>query len=177
MSSFFSSFSQYVLPLFLVGVLLFGLWRKVPIYPVFIQGGREGITLLLEILPCLVAMMVAIELFQVSGALDILLDFLAPFTRMLGIPGEILSLGIIRTLSGSGAQAFLIQIFQTHGPDSLLGQMASVVYGSTETTFYIVTVYFGAVNITELRHAIPGGLLADIIGLLASVYLTLLFLA
>lgn len=175
MSALLSTISSWILPLFLFGVLLFGLSQQVSIYQAFLRGGREGVTILLEIIPCLVAMMVAIELFQVSGALDYLLLLIQPLSRIIGIPKEILPLAAIRTLSGSGAQAYLIQLFEDFGPDSLLGHMASVVYGSTETTFYIVTVYFGAVNIKNLRHAISAGLTADLIGLFASVYLVTRF--
>lgn len=175
MNTFLESISWYFLPLFVLAILLFGLLKKVDIYQAFFQGGREGITILLDILPYLVAMMVAIEVFVVSGTMDYLLAFFRPFLKVLGIPGEVMSLGVMRTLSGTGAGAILIEIFETYGPDSLLGRMASVAFGSTESTFYIISIYFGAVKITRFRHAIYTGLLSDLAGLLASVYFVSLF--
>lgn len=176
MSHVLTLLTSYILPLFVMGVLLFGLSKKIPIYQVFIRGGREGIKIILEIIPCLVAMFVAIEVLQVSKTIDYLLLLLEPLMSLLRIPVEILPLAIMRTLSGSGSQALLHEIFVNHGVDSYLGRVASVLYGSTETTFYILTVYFGAIHIRRQRHALVSGLFADLIGFLAAILITTILL-
>lgn len=120
-------------------------------------------------------MLVAIGAFRASGAMDMVTKILDPVTSKLGIPGEVLPMGIMRPLSGGGAKGMMTDLVTQHGPDSLIGRIAAVMMGSTETTFYVLAVYFGSVAIKKTRHAVPAGLLADLAGLLAAVYVTKLY--
>lgn len=164
--------SSHLLPLFVMIMVIYGLINKVPIYHSFMKGGREGVTIIVEILPSLVAMILAIEILQVSGTIDYFLQLLDPLLSLLHIPRDLLPLAIMRSLSGSGAQALLMQIFTLHGPDSYLGRVSSVLFGSTETTFYILTIYFGAVHIKDIRHALIAGLFADTAGFIGAIVIT-----
>lgn len=155
--------------LFIVG---YGAAKKVKIYEVFIEGAKEGFTIGVRIIPFLVAMLVAIGVFRASGAMDILSLILSPITELIGMPAETLPMALMRPLSGSGALGVMSEIINTHGADSLIGRMVSVMMGSGETTFYVLAVYFGAVNVTKTRHAVPAGIVADVAGILASVWIT-----
>jgi len=114
---------------------------------------------------------VAIAMFRASGAMDLLTSVLAPLTTLIGMPPEVLPMAIMRPLSGSGSMGIMTELMKVHGPDSLIGVMASTMYGSSETTFYILAVYFGSVGVTKTRHAVPAGLIADAFGMLAAVTL------
>lgn len=164
--------SLYTIPLLLLGIPLYGHIKKVKVYEVFVEGAKEGFTTAVRIIPYLVAMLFAIGIFRASGAMDIVVKIFSPITSLIGMPAEVLPMGIMRSLSGGGAQGMMVELFKTHGPDSLIGRMASVAMGSTETTLYIVAVYFGAVKITRTRYAVPLGLLVDLISLLVAVVVT-----
>lgn len=138
-------------------------------YEVFCEGAREGFDTAIHILPYLVAMFVAIGVFRASQAMDALLSLLSGPVALLGIPAELLPLALLRPLSGSGALGYLAELLSEHGPDSLIGLIASTMQGSTETTFYVLTVYFGAVGVRKARHAVTVGLLADFAGFIAAV--------
>ena len=131
----------------------------------------DGFNVALKIIPYLVAMLVAIGIFRASGGMDILVWSLSPITNLVGMPAEALPMALMRPLSGSGSIAIMTEIIKTHGPDSLLGLMVSTFFGSTETTFYVLAVYFGSVSIKRTRHALPAGLIADVVGLLAAVFI------
>lgn len=167
--------SLYAIPVAIVGIIVFGMFKKVSVYESFTDGAKEGFNTAVRIIPFLVAMLVAIGAFRASGAMDFLIKLLDPITSRLGIPGEILPMAIMRPLSGGGAEGVMTDIMTTHGADSLLGRMSSVMMGSTETTFYVLAVYFGSVSIKKTRHALPAGLIADLAGLLAAVFVTKLF--
>ncbi|HLR34960.1 MAG TPA: spore maturation protein [Tissierellales bacterium] len=167
--------SKYAIPFTFVGIILFGMIRKVKVYESFTEGAKEGFSTAVRIIPFLVAMLVAIGAFRASGAMDLLTKALSPITSAIGIPGEVLPMAFMRPLSGGGAQGVMSDMITTHGPDSLLGRMAAVMMGSTETTFYVLAVYFGSVAIKKSRHALPAGLLADLAGLLVAVYVSKLF--
>jgi spore maturation protein B len=124
-----------------------------------------------KIIPYLVAMLVAIGIFRASGAMDVFVAILSPVTNLIGMPGEVLPMAFLRPLSGSGAMGLMTELMKTHGPDSFIGVLASTMFGSTETTFYVIAVYFGAVNIKNTRHALPAGLLADLAGMLGAVFI------
>jgi spore maturation protein B len=148
-----------------------GLIKKVKVYETFIEGAKDGFNVALKIIPYLVAMLVAIGIFRASGGMDILVWSLSPITNLVGMPAEALPMALMRPLSGSGSIAIMTEIIKTHGPDSLLGLMVSTFFGSTETTFYVLAVYFGSVSIKRTRHALPAGLIADVVGLLAAVFI------
>ncbi|HAE92171.1 MAG TPA: spore maturation protein, partial [Tissierella sp.] len=136
---------------------------------------KEGFTTAVRIIPFLVAMLVAIGVFRASGAMDLLTKALSPITNLIGMPGEILPMAFMRPLSGGGAEGIMTDLITTHGPESLIGRMAAVMMGSTETTFYVLSVYFGSVSVKKQRHALPVGLLADLAGLITAVLVTRLF--
>ena len=167
--------SLYAIPVVIVGIIIFGMFKKVNVYESFTDGAKEGFNTAVRIIPFLVAMLVAIGAFRASGAMDLLVKAVNPITSRLGIPGEVLPMAIMRPLSGGGAQGMMTDLVKTHGADSLIGRIASVMMGSTETTFYVLAVYFGSVSIKKTRHALPAGLLADLAGLLAAVYVTRLY--
>lgn len=157
-----------VIPLILFLFLSMGYFKKVKVYEQFVEGAKEGFHVGVKIIPYLVAMLVAIAMFRASGALDMLTYILKPFTDLIGMPSEVLPMAIMRPLSGSGSLGVMTELMKTHGADSLIGFMSSTMFGSTETTFYVVAVYFGAVNVHKTRYALPAGLMADAAGLIAA---------
>ena len=163
--------SPWILPLLVVGILGYGLARRVAIYSVFVRGAREGLLVTLRIAPYLVAIMMAVDMFRASGAMAALAGPLGRLTAPLGLPPEALTMAALRTLSGSGSFGYLAALLKDPavGPDSYLGMLASTLYGSSETTFYVLAVYFGAVGVKRIRHALLAGLAADIAALAASV--------
>ncbi len=167
-----NAISLYAIPFIIVSIVLFGAFKKVNVYETFTDGAREGFNTAVSIIPFLVGMLVAIGVFRASGALDLITNALSPITSKIGMPGEVLPMALIRPLSGGGASGVMNELFATYGPDSLIGRMASVMNGSTETTLYVLAVYFGAVGIKKSRHALPAGLIADAVGLITAVVVT-----
>jgi len=164
--------SLYVLPLIVVIIPLYAIFKKVPIYETFISGAKEGFKVGVMIIPYLVAILVAIGMFRASGAIDLLTTCLSPVLNKVGMPAELLPLAIIRPLSGSGALGIMTEIASTHGPDAFITKMAAVMVGCSETTFYVLTVYFGSVGISKFRHALWAGLIADFAGIVAAVVIS-----
>lgn len=163
--------SLAAIPLLFIVFLGWGVARRVKVYEVFVEGAREGFNVAIRIIPYLVAMLAAIGIFRASGAMDLLVAALAPVTSLIGMPAETLPMALMRPLSGSGSLGIMTELMKVHGPDSLIGVMASTMYGSSETTFYILAVYFGAVGIRKTRHAVAAGLIADLAGMLAAVWI------
>ncbi len=161
--------SAWIIPMLIFGILTLGVLAKVRIYEVFIQGAKEGFSLAVTIIPYLVAILAAVGMFRASGGMEFLVSTLSPLTELAGLPAEVLPLGMLRPLSGSGAYGITAELVKTHGPDSYIGNLASTMNGSTETTFYVLAVYFGSVGVGRLRHAVPAGIAADITGVFASV--------
>ena len=157
-----------LIPALLLGVSALALGRRVDVYSALLDGGRSGLELVKSILPSLVMLLTAVELLRVSGAADALTRLLAPLSTVLGIPAETLSLLLIRPLSGSAALAVGADLMAAHGPDSPVGRTAAILLGSTETTFYTVSVYFSAAGIRKTRYAVPAALLADLTAFLAA---------
>ena len=162
--------SPWIVPGLMVALLAFGLARGVNIYEAFVEGARDGFSIALRIIPYLVAILVALAMLRASGAMDMLIQPLALITAPLGVPAEALTMTLLRMLSGSGAFGYLASIINDPaiGPDSYTGYLVSTIQGSTETTFYVLAVYFGAVGIKRIRHALVAGLLADVAGVAAS---------
>lgn len=163
--------SKWAIPLLLLIVPLYGYFKKVPVYESFVEGAEEGFTTAVKIIPFLVGMMVAISVFRTSGAMQYLTQVLEPLTSRLGAPSEILPVAIMRPLSGSGVLGMATELMRVYGPDSFIGRLASVMQGTTDTTFFVLTVYFGAVGIKKYRYAIVTGLTADITGFIAALYI------
>ncbi len=172
--------SPWIIPGIMVGLLGFGAARKVRVYEVFVDGAKDGFLVAVRIIPYLVAILVAVGMFRASGALDVMVAAISPVTTLFGLPGEALPMALLRPLSGSGAYGVLASIINDPavGPDSYVGYLVSTFQGSTETTFYVIAVYFGAVQIKRIRHALWAGLTADVVGIAAAVLIcSLLFVA
>ena len=160
--------ADLLIPLLMTVVSLAALSRKQDVYSALLDGGRDGLHILLSIVPSLVMLLAAVHMLRASGAINALSALLAPFFRLFGIPPETAPLILIRPISGSAALAVGTDLISAYGPDSLIGKTAAVMLGSTETTFYTISVYFGASGIRRTRYAIPAALLADLTGFLVA---------
>ena len=156
--------TDYLVPLLLLAASLLALRRKENTYDLLLQGGAEGLRLLLTITPALVILLTAVHMLRASGAVEILSTFLAPLFHLVGIPPETAMLVLIRPISGSAALAVGAELMAQYGPDSSVGRTVAVMLGSTETTFYTISVYFGAAGIQKTRYAVPAALFADFVG-------------
>ncbi len=163
--------SILAIPMLILIFVGYGAIKKVKVYEKFVEGAKEGFDVAVKIIPYLVAMLVAIGIFRAGGAMDFLVMILKPFTDFIGMPAEALPMALMRPLSGSGSLGIMAEIIKVHGPDSFLGILVSTFFGSTETTFYVLAVYFGAVNIRRTRHALAAGLLADMAGILGALFI------
>jgi spore maturation protein B len=161
--------SIWAIPVFLIGIPLYGAVRGVKVYESFVEGAKEGFQIAVRIIPYLVAILVAVGMLRAAGGIDLLVGWVDPVLARIGIPAEIVPLGIMRPLSGSGSLGIVTELVKTHGPDSFIARLAASIYGSTETTFYVLAVYFGAVGIKKPRHAVLAGLIADLASLIAAV--------
>ena len=159
-----------VVPLLLAGVALYAAARRVDVYGGLVQGARDGVEVLLRIVPALVVLLPAVYMLRASGALDLLAGALAPALEGLGVPPETAPLLLVRPVSGSAALGVGAELMEAHGPDSLTGRTAAVMLGSTETTFYTIAVYFGAAGIIKTRYAVPAALCADLAAFLAAAW-------
>jgi spore maturation protein B len=163
--------STFVIILVIVGFPLYGIIKRVPVYEAFVEGAKEGFPLVMRIIPFLVGILFAMTMFRASGAMDYLIDCVRPVLNFTGIPAEVLPMAIIRPLSSSGSIPILVDMIRQYGVDSVYVKMAAVIFGSSETTFYVIAVYFGSVNVTKVRHAVLAGLIAEGSAILASIYL------
>ncbi len=161
--------SLWAIPVLLVAIPLAGVIRKVKVYDVFIDGAKEGFDVAVKIIPFLVGILVAIGMFRGSGAMDLLMAGVRPLAAPAGFPPELVPLAVLRSLTGSGSLAFATDLVKTHGADSVIARTAATMYGSSETTFYVLAVYFGAVGVRRTRHAVPAALVADLVAAIAAV--------
>ena len=161
--------SLWAIPVILVVIPLVGLLRGVKVYDVFIDGAKEGFGVAVKIIPFLVGILVAIGMFRGSGAMAMLTNAIRPVLDAVNFPAELFPLAVLRSLSGSGSLALTTDIVKQYGPDSFLGLTASTMYGSSETTFYVLAVYFGSVGIKRTRHAVPSALVGDAVAAIATV--------
>ena len=168
MTAVLEAISIWAIPVVVALVAFYAICKKVPVYSVFTEGAKEGFSTAIMIIPYLVAMLCAIGMFRASGAMDFICDLLAPVTNVIGLPSEVLPMGIMRSFSGGGAEGMMADLLATYGTQSQIGRIASVALGSTETTFYVVAVYFGSVGISNTRHSIAAGLLGDLASLIAA---------
>ncbi len=168
-ASYVEAISLLAIPFLLAFFPLYAALRRVPVYEEFVEGAKEGLQVALRIIPFLVAILAAVGMFRAAGGINLLSQALDPVFQKLGFPSELLPLVFMRPLSGSGTMGIFTELIGAHGPDSLIARMAGTIMGSTETTFYVIAVYFGSVAIRRTRHAVPAGLLADLAGVIASV--------
>lgn len=166
--------SAWAIPVMIAFIPLYASFKKVPVYESFVDGAKDGFSTAIGIIPHLVGMMVAISVFRASGALEFFTGWLSPLLARLSVPSEILPLGVLRPLTGTGSLAFTTDLIKTYGPDSMIGRIASTIQGSTDTTLYVLTVYFGAVGIRNGRYALKVGLFSDIVGFIAAIAVCLL---
>ncbi|HLR01413.1 MAG TPA: spore maturation protein [Virgibacillus sp.] len=161
--------STWLIPVFILLVLLTSTLKKLPTYELFVEGGKEGVQMAFSLLPFLVGMLVSIAILRASGAMEAFFSLISPWLEHVGVPPDILPLALVRPISGTLALGMTSELIQTFGPDSFIGRLASTMQGSTDTTLYILTVYFGAVGIKRMRYALKVGLLADLVGIIASI--------
>ncbi|GGF87567.1 spore maturation protein [Paenibacillus abyssi] len=165
--------SVWAIPAMIVFIPLYAAFRKVPVYESFVEGAKGGFDTAIQIIPHLVGMMVAISMFRASGAMEMIVQAMRPFFDWMGIPSEVLPLGVLRPLTGAGSLAFTTELIKTYGPDSMIGRIASTIQGSTDTTLYVLTVYFGAIGIRRTRYALKVGLFSDLVGFVAAIFICL----
>lgn len=160
--------SQYAIPVLFLLILGFGLFREVKVYDVFAEGAKEGITTIVRIIPTLVGLIVAVNVFRASGALDFLVFLTAPLAGLLGIPPEAMPLMLLRPVSGSASLALVAETLRVYGPDSFVGRVVSTMMGSTETIFYTLAVYYGSVGVKNIRYTLVAALIADTVSVTAA---------
>lgn len=178
MYELFSTISSWMIPAIIVFIPLYAaLRKKQPVYETFVDGAKDGFGTAIAIIPHLVGMMTAISMFRASGAMEMMLSAVRPLFDAVGIPSEVLPLGLLRPLTGAGSLAFTADLIETFGPDSMIGRMASTIQGSTDTTLYVLTVYFGAVAVRRSRYALKVGLFSDAVGFFAAILICLYIFA
>lgn len=175
MTQIITTISVWIIPALISLILIFAVWKRLPVFETFIDGAKDGFQTAINLIPHLVGMMVAISVFRESGALELLTSFLSPLFSLLNFPEDIFPLALIRPISGSGALAVTTDLIGTYGPDSFIGRLASTMQGSADTTLYIITVYFGAVGIKKAGYSIKVGLFADLVGVIASIIIVSLY--
>jgi spore maturation protein B len=164
-----NQFSNLLFLSFVVGIPVYAAYKKINVFDSFVSGAKEGFQTIIRILPYLVAMLVAIGMLRASGFFDLMGTLLSPLLSRWGIPSDILPLALVRPFSGSAANGIMAELIHEYGGNSYIAHLAATIMGSTETTFYVIAVYFGCVAITRTRYAIPAGLLADAVGVIASI--------
>lgn len=169
MNGFANQFSNWMFLVFIVGIPLYAAIKKVNVFDAFIVGAKQGFETSVSIIPYLIAMMVAIGMLRASGFFGLLNHVLSPAMNLIGMPPEVLPLALIRPFSGSASSGVMAELIHQYGGDSMIAKTAATMMGSTETTFYVIAVYFGAIGIRRTRHAVPAGLLADFAGIITSV--------
>ena len=164
--------SKYIIPFLLVGIPFYGLvFKKIKVYESFVDGAKDGFDIAVRIMPYLIAILVAIGMFRASGAMELFISLISPFLNAVAFPPENVPLAIMRPLSGSGSLGLFTDLVNEYGTDSLFTKIGATMFGSTETTFYVLAVYFGSVGIRKSRHALIAGLIADAVGVIAAVYI------
>lgn len=162
--------SYWVIPVTVTATVAFGLYKRVRVFDCFTQGAKRGLNTVYELLPSITGLVVAVTMLKAGGALTILSDVFSPVAEILRIPQEVIPMALISPVSGGGSMTFFEQVLKEHGPDSFLGQVASVLMGSTDTTLYAVTVYYSAIGIRKTRHTLWAGLIADFTCFLLASY-------
>ncbi|OAT87495.1 spore maturation protein [Candidatus Arthromitus sp. SFB-turkey] len=167
-----SLISSSFIPIIILFIVSYGVFKKVKVYEVFVEGAKDGLKICKNIFPYLLCMLLAIKVFRESGILEYIINFIEPFTNVLGVPKEVITQIFIKPLSGSGALGIFTDNMKNFGPDSFLGVLSSVLMGSTETIFYTIALYFGAVKIKKIRHTLWTAILSEIIGVILAINIT-----
>lgn len=161
--------SQLIIPLMVLGIILYGIKKKINIYDVFVEGSKESYEMVLTMFPCMLAMIFGVNIFIKSGILEYIFSYFKWILDILNMPLEIIPMAIMRPISGSSSLAILNSILETMGPDSFAGRLVSVIQGSTDTTFYVLTLYFGSIGIKKIRYSLWAGLFADLMGITSAI--------
>lgn len=164
-------FIKAIIPILIISIVIYGILKGVKVYECFVEGAKDGLRICLRIFPYLLAMLIAVAVFRESGALDYFTAAAAPIVKIIGLPSEIVPLVLIKPLSGSGALGVFTDIIKNYGPDTYIGVTASILMGSTETIFYTLTVYYGAVGVKKIRHTLWAALFADMTAIIMAVML------
>ena len=168
--------SKWAIPFLILVTLVYGQIKNVEVFDTFVEGAKDGFDTSIKLIPFLVAMMCALGIFRASGAMEFILSFIEPVLTAFNIPSDIIPMALMRPISGSSTFAMMTEILHTHGPESFVGRLASTMQGSTDTTFYVLTVYFGSVGIKKSRHALAIGLIGDLTGFISALIIcTLVF--
>ncbi len=167
--------SKIVLPLFIIIIIFYGVKKKINVYDVFLEGAKEGLMTVFSIFPSVIAMIFAINIFLDSNVLSFLVGLLKPIIGGVNIPLEIVPMALLRPVSGTASLAIMNDIFASFGPDSFIGRLASILQGCTDTTVYVIALYFGTVKVSKIKHALWVGLFADLVGIISAILLTNLF--
>lgn len=167
--------SLVALPLIVLTIIIYGFKKKINIYDEFLVGAKEGIITTFKIIPNLVAMVFAVNILVKSNFINDVFDFLTPILTKFSLTSDIIPMCFLRSISGNSTLVLMVNIFKMYGPDSIMGLLASTIQGSSDTTFYVIALYFGSVGITKSRYALPAGLFADLFGVIASFVLVYLF--
>ncbi len=161
--------SNLIIPLMVLFILIYGISKKVNVYDEFLNGASESFSMIFKIFPCLLAMIFGVNIFLKSGFIDLIYVVVKPLFDILKVPIQTFPIMIMRPISGTTTLALLNNVFENFGPDSLIGRLGSVIQGATDTTFYVITLYFGSIGIKKIRYALWAGLFADLIGIIASI--------
>lgn len=167
--------SGIILPILVLIIVSYGIYKKVDIYDVFLEGAKESFDFILTMFPTMLAMILGVNIFLKSGFVNFVFEYLDPLLKLLSLPLEVLPMAFIRPISGSSALAILSSLLKEKGPDSFIGRLASVMQGSTDTTFYILTLYYGSVGIKKIKYSLIAGLGADLAGIIGSIFITQMF--
>ncbi|NLM13830.1 MAG: spore maturation protein [Epulopiscium sp.] len=165
--------SDFMIPLIIFGILVYGLLKKINIFDVFIEGAKGSVNTILTIMPTLIGLMVAVGIIRASGALDMIERGLKPLLKFTSFPSELIPLTILRSISASASLGLVLDLFKQYGPDSFIGRLISVMMGCTETIFYTMSVYFMSIGIKKTRYTLAGAILANLAGVIASFYITI----
>lgn len=172
-----SGVSSVLLLTIILAIPSYATWKKISVFDSFLAGAGNAIEVVIKLIPYLVAMIVAVGMLRDSGAVDSISNFISPVLNVLAIPKELAALGLMRPFSGAASNAMMFDLIGEHGPNSLISLTSATIMGSTETTFYMVAIYFGAIGVTRTRHAIAASLVGELAGFLASIYICRYFFA
>lgn len=172
----FGYITKSIIPIIVLVILVYGMIKGRKVYEWFLEGAKDGIKVCLNIFPCLLAMIIAVQIFKSGNLLELLNKILSPIASLIGLPEEIIPLVLIKPISGSGAIGIFTDIIRSYGPDSLIGNLSSVIMGTTETIFYTITVYFGAVRVKKIRHTLWSAVFADMAAIFAAITVVKLML-
>jgi spore maturation protein B len=167
-----TNISNFILPLIVLIVILNGVKKKISVYDTFTEGAKESFDMTLRLFPTMLGMILGVNIFVKSGVLNFILNLLTPILSIIKIPKEIIPLAILRPISGSSGIALLETIIETYGPENIISKMSSVIQGSTDTTLYIISLYFGSIGIKRSKYALKAGIIADLIGIISAIIIT-----